>query len=312
MRRITTVQSSSSLITRPLEKYEGYALTIATSLGDDDFLKEACQTIIRKLDQYNLEITGPLTKRRIFYTEPQHLSMVIGEICQHSVNIDNRIHPETLERILLSHPEFLTVFQAKAYEWGARRCFTWCYQGSILAEIFINDGFHLCGQFPDLHECQVVLRLYKDIENVPSSSESSLNITISQDAYYESYEELNPYGSEQVNNSFGVFIHNEEKILKAGLFGTIYIDNNKGIPHGEIQCLWVDDALRNKGLATLLMKETEYLLRQQGTQYIQLATNGFQAPEFYQKMGYDISESCPNYYNLAKGCYSIFDFTKKL
>ncbi len=69
---------------------------------------------------------------------------------------------------------------------------------------------------------------------------------------------------------------------------------------------------QKKGLGTLLMIEAENLFRQQGAKYAQLATAGFQAPEFYKKMGYEIVDIFPGYYLLKDGIYGIFDCTKKL
>jgi ribosomal protein S18 acetylase RimI-like enzyme len=103
-----------------------------------------------------------------------------------------------------------------------------------------------------------------------------------------------------------------QRTKKGGVFGKILKAEEKGTPHGLIDCLWVYPHYRSKKLGTVLMEEAEKLFRQQGAKYIQLATNGFQAPEFYRKMGFELSRSAPGYYALCDGQYDIFDCTKKL
>ncbi len=292
-------------------------MTIAHPLPPENaLLKDACLAVVAGLDQYNLEKTGPLPKRNIFYAETQNSKILVGNICHYSFSIDNHIDPDTLENIASSKPEFLTNLEATAYEYGARRAFAWGYKHSKLAEIFLEAGFFLCGEFPDLENNHVVQRFYKDLDyGVDLNEQSRSTITISKDSTYDSYQELNPYHSDLSpnKNSFGIFIHDtENQILKGGVFGKILKAKEKGISHGLIDCLWVHSTYRAKKFGTVLMREAENLFRQQGAQYIQLATNGFQAPEFYRKMGFELSRSAPGYYALSDGYYDIFDCTKKL
>lgn len=315
---ITSVpMKNPMLITKSLEGYSGLVLTIAHPLPTENtLLKDACLAIVAGLDQYNLEKTGPLPKRNIFYAQTPSSKMLVGNICQYSFSIENTIDPDTLENIASSKAEFLAILQAKAYEHGARRAFAWGYQNSKLAEIFLEDGFLLCGEFPDLENDRVIQRFYKDLDyHVDLKEQSYINITLSEDDTYDSYEELNPYhsGLSPNKNSFGIFIHDaENQILKGGVFGKILKAEEKGAPHGLIDCLWVYPHYRSKKLGTVLMEEAEKLFRQQGAKYIQLATNGFQAPEFYRKMGFELSRSAPGYYALSDGHYDIFDCTKRL
>lgn len=50
--------------------------------------------------------------------------------------------------------------------------------------------------------------------------------------------------------------------------------------------LWIDEAARGKGLGTRLMREAERRARQRRCALIHLNTFSFQAPEFYEKLGY--------------------------
>ena len=212
---ITSVPMKNPMsITKSLEGYSGLALTIAYPLpAENTLLKDACLAIVAGIDQYNLEKTGPLPKRNIFYAETQSSKMLVGNICQSSFGIDNHIDPDILENIASSKPGFLTILQAKAYEYGARRAFAWGYKNSKLVEIFLEDGFLLCGEFPDLENNRVIQRFYKDLDyHFDLKEQSRSNITLSEDDTYDSYEELNPYhsGVSPNKNSFGIFIHNAE------------------------------------------------------------------------------------------------------
>ncbi|GLV60608.1 N-acetyltransferase [Dictyobacter sp. S3.2.2.5] len=64
----------------------------------------------------------------------------------------------------------------------------------------------------------------------------------------------------------------------------------------EISIMWVDESMRRHGLGRRLMEEAEREARQRGCHYARVATGNFQAPAFYQKMGYRLYgklENCP-------------------
>lgn len=64
----------------------------------------------------------------------------------------------------------------------------------------------------------------------------------------------------------------------------------------EISIIWIDESLRKHGLGRRLMEEAEREARQRGCSYARLATSNFQAPDFYQKLGYILYgklENCP-------------------
>jgi ribosomal protein S18 acetylase RimI-like enzyme len=64
----------------------------------------------------------------------------------------------------------------------------------------------------------------------------------------------------------------------------------------EISILWVDEALRQQGLGRRLMEEAEREGFQHGCRYARVTTSDFQAPGFYQKLGYipyGTLENCP-------------------
>ncbi|MBO0792705.1 MAG: GNAT family N-acetyltransferase [Ktedonobacteraceae bacterium] len=76
----------------------------------------------------------------------------------------------------------------------------------------------------------------------------------------------------------------------------------------EISVIWVDESLRQHGFGRQLMEEAEREARQRGCHYARVATSNFQAPAFYQKLGYIL-------YGTLENCppgETVFYFWKKL
>lgn len=63
----------------------------------------------------------------------------------------------------------------------------------------------------------------------------------------------------------------------------------------EIDFLWVHDDLRGQGFGRELLAAAERQAFEQGCQYAYLTTYSFQAPQFYQKMGYEIVAEIKDY-----------------
>ncbi|WP_299494596.1 GNAT family N-acetyltransferase [uncultured Shewanella sp.] len=62
-----------------------------------------------------------------------------------------------------------------------------------------------------------------------------------------------------------------------------------------ITVVWVDEAYRGSGLGTELMIQAESEAKQRGCLAAQLDTLSFQAPIFYQKMGFEIVGTVPGF-----------------
>jgi len=56
----------------------------------------------------------------------------------------------------------------------------------------------------------------------------------------------------------------------------------------EVDILWIDKSLRGMGYGTRLLNLIENIAKEKSCTFIKLNTFSFQAPEFYQKNGYNV------------------------
>ncbi|KJD47187.1 GNAT family N-acetyltransferase [Paenibacillus terrae] len=56
----------------------------------------------------------------------------------------------------------------------------------------------------------------------------------------------------------------------------------------EVDILWIDQSYRGKGYGSQLLGEIEQIAKDKGCAFIQLNTFTFQAPDFYEKYGYEV------------------------
>ena len=86
-----------------------------------------------------------------------------------------------------------------------------------------------------------------------------------------------------------VIARDPEGRLIAGVSGrTIY-------GHFLIEVVWVDESMRGVGLGARLMNEAEQRARQRGCTGAQVDTASFQAPDFYEKLGFRIIGTVENF-----------------
>ena len=78
---------------------------------------------------------------------------------------------------------------------------------------------------------------------------------------------------------FAIFLRDEVRIV-AGLAGQTYCG------WLFVQHLWVSEGLRGRGVGRNLMARAEVLARERGCHSAWLDTFSFQAPGFYEKLGY--------------------------
>jgi len=73
----------------------------------------------------------------------------------------------------------------------------------------------------------------------------------------------------------------------------------------HIDFLWVDESLRGKGYGKELLNRIENIARENKCKLIQLDTFSFQAPNFYQKNGYEIVGVIEEHPNLENQQYYL-------
>lgn len=86
------------------------------------------------------------------------------------------------------------------------------------------------------------------------------------------------------------FVRDERGQIIAGISGYTWAGM------AEIEFLWVDESLRGQGIGAQLLAAVEEEARRRGCALVITGTYSFQAPEFYQRNGYQVAgkiEDCP-------------------
>lgn len=98
------------------------------------------------------------------------------------------------------------------------------------------------------------------------------------------FQELLKYNLARIENKdvkeVGIFLEDESGKKVAGLIGDT---------HGnwlEIEYLWVNEENRGQNIGTELMNKAESIAKERGCKCVFLNTFSFQAPKFYEKLGY--------------------------
>ncbi len=86
-----------------------------------------------------------------------------------------------------------------------------------------------------------------------------------------------------------IFVRDDEDRVVAGLYGwtwggCAFVDR-----------LWVDEARRGHGLGTRLMQAAEREARARGAFQMLLHTHSFQAPAFYERLGFERASALDDY-----------------
>ena len=99
-------------------------------------------------------------------------------------------------------------------------------------------------------------------------------------------DRLHEYNDAQTGITDGkwlaIFIRDDMGVIQAGISGWTW----GGCCY--IRYLWVHDDLRSQGYGTKLMQATEQEASTRGCHQILFDTHSFQAPEFYQRLGYEV------------------------
>lgn len=79
-----------------------------------------------------------------------------------------------------------------------------------------------------------------------------------------------------------IALRDSEGLLKGGIIASLH-----GWHILFVDLLWLDADYRHMGYGSQLLQEAERLAHQRGGRMVQLDTFDFQAPDFYQREGYD-------------------------
>ena len=92
------------------------------------------------------------------------------------------------------------------------------------------------------------------------------------------------------DQDLALFVRDDEGRIVAGISGMTW----GGCC--ELHAMWVDDALRNRGLARALLAGAETEARRRGCGLVQFFAYDLLAPGLYQRLGYEtvgVIEGCP-------------------
>lgn len=84
---------------------------------------------------------------------------------------------------------------------------------------------------------------------------------------------------------FKVIIHDDNHNIRGGLFGQVNEDGF--LPYAYVQKFCLDDGVRGTGIGTVVMNMLDKYLPLINVYNIGLSTSSYQAPRFYERMGYE-------------------------
>jgi len=86
-----------------------------------------------------------------------------------------------------------------------------------------------------------------------------------------------------------IFVRDTDGAIVAGLHGWTWGGT------GFVQAIWVDKRLRGHGLGSRLIAAAEAEAVRRGCRQIHLDTHGYQAPDFYRRLGYEAIGELPSW-----------------
>jgi ribosomal protein S18 acetylase RimI-like enzyme len=139
------------------------------------------------------------------------------------------------------------------------------------------------------------------IELTTSPSEEDAK-TISQGLVKFNHETVKDLEPEDAAIKFSLFARDKEGNITGGLRAVCFWNTL------HIESLWVSENVRGNGIGTVLVKKAEHFAIEHGYEQALLESTSWQAKSFYEKLGYELMATLPNY---PKG-HSCHFLTKKL
>jgi ribosomal protein S18 acetylase RimI-like enzyme len=101
---------------------------------------------------------------------------------------------------------------------------------------------------------------------------------------------------------FSFWIRNDQQEIVAGITGWVWASAC------EITTLWVHPACRGQGYGQSLLQAAEEKAKNSNCQVILISSYSFQAPEFYQKHGYELVWKLQDFPPGHQYCYLVKRF----
>jgi len=289
-----------------LIKYQGLQVTRDYPADLND-----CLDVALNLHRFNKHVLGDVFQAELRVSSNNTL---LGEVYQDSIVIDDDVLDPLCDSSEKLHALLYDIEQV-AHFWGVEKAYISCPENTPLPLCLVNEGFRVVTPCPDFEKGQVRICLTKELtEKIDSSTAQDIIFHPDGEHSDDEWAEFFRGDITKLPNRFGVFLR-ENGTIKGGVWAHFWNPeehDDGGIPHAFIHVLWVDDALKGQGWGKVLMREIEELAINKGARYLQLDTNTFQAPYFYQKLGFQLREIRPHDVTAQGMPSSLFMCTKKL
>ena len=119
-----------------------------------------------------------------------------------------------------------------------------------------------------------------------------MNITPTENEIKYIREELNQFNNERVGEDGHTPLNIVEYDTNGNIIGGILGGTYWGWMYVDV--LWVHESHRYKGIGSKLLCKAEEEAIRRGCHHVHLETMSWQAPEFYQKHGYEVIGTLPD------------------
>ena len=138
-----------------------------------------------------------------------------------------------------------------------------------------------------------------ELTTSPSAEDAK---TISQGLVNFNLETIKGLEAQSSEINFSVFARDDNGNITGGLRATCFWNTL------HIELLWVSDEARRMGTGSTLLEKAELFAIEQGVELALLESTSWQAKSFYEKLGYEVLATLPDY---PKG-YATHFLTKRL